>query len=72
MLHDDFADWLMQHPEPDIGDFVARYGDYSAIPLEAWREFDRAMATWQRLRRERYGGEISKQNPKRPKQRRAS
>lgn len=61
---DDFAAWLADNPEPDIADLIRQHGSYGAIPAEAWREFDRRMAAWQRLRRERYGGAVSSQTAK--------
>jgi hypothetical protein len=36
-------------------------GRYQHITAAEWAEFDRAMAHWQRRRRERYGGEFSTQ-----------
>ena len=63
-MTDDLAAWLAENPEPDIADLIAMYGAYNEIPAEAWREFDRRMAAWQRLRRERYGGAVSSQTAK--------
>jgi hypothetical protein len=57
-MNDDFPTWLAQNPAPDLQELVRKHGGYSNIPAEAWAEHDRAVETWQRRRRERYGEEI--------------
>jgi hypothetical protein len=36
---------------PSVAPLLMEFGDYDAIPEEAWREFDAAMAYWARCRR---------------------
>jgi hypothetical protein len=58
-MSEDFNRWLAANPEPSLAELIRRHGDYAAIPPDAWAEFVSAMTAWQRLRRARYGGEIS-------------
>jgi hypothetical protein len=58
-MSDDFAAWLACNPEPRLADLVRQHGNYAAIPPEAWEKYLGAVTTWQRLRRERYSGEIT-------------
>jgi len=38
---------------PDLQELLARFGGYDKITPEAWAAYDKAMAVWQRRRRER-------------------
>lgn len=38
-------------PPPNLQELVTRFGGYNKIPQEAFYEYDRAMAAWQRRRR---------------------
>jgi hypothetical protein len=60
-MADDFSTWLIDNPEPSLAELIQLHGGYAAVPPDAWADFDRRMAAWQRLRRERYGGAIDNQ-----------
>jgi hypothetical protein len=49
----DFAQWVKRNPLPDLQELVARFGDYSAIPPDAWAGYDADMVRWQKRRRAR-------------------
>jgi len=38
---------------PDLQELVAAWGGYDKITPEAWAAYDRALADWERRRRER-------------------
>jgi hypothetical protein len=52
--YDTFAEWLADHPEPT--ELVERYGGYSHVPPEAWRDFDRRMERWREAYKQRHEG----------------
>jgi hypothetical protein len=54
--HADFSTWLKTNPTPDLQTLVAQYGGYSAVPAEAWADYDRARWTWECARRDRLFG----------------
>jgi hypothetical protein len=54
------AAWLKKNPEPDVRELVEKFGGWSRVPVEAWREFDRQMADWKARYRRRHGSEESK------------
>jgi hypothetical protein len=49
----DFQIWVKANPLPSLQALVAQYGTYSAIPAEAWAQFDHAVAQWQQARKYR-------------------
>ena len=49
-----FSEWLADNPEPSVAELVERWGGYSKVPVEAWREFDHRMARWREAYRRRY------------------
>jgi len=50
----DFAQWVAEHPPPDLQELVRAHGCYLDIPEDAWREYIQAMKDWQQERRDRY------------------
>jgi hypothetical protein len=48
-------------PPPDLQELVQRYGTYSAIPPEAWAEWDRAYDEYRAAMR---AGELSERESK--------
>jgi hypothetical protein len=51
---EDYRTWLAElanAPPPDLQALVARHGRFDLIQIEAWAEFDRAMAKWHADRR---------------------
>lgn len=49
-----YEEWLRDNPEPDLQALVLKHGGYGWVPLEAWREFDFAIAAWQVKRKLRH------------------
>jgi hypothetical protein len=52
----DFGEWLRSNPAPQVGDLLARYGSYSAIPQAACDQHEIAMTIWQDKYRIRHAG----------------
>jgi hypothetical protein len=48
-----FEQWLKDNAVPDLQELVAAWGGYDKITPEAWAAYDRALADWERRRRER-------------------
>jgi hypothetical protein len=46
-----FEGWLRENPAPNLLKFIAHYGDYEAIPTQAWTEFDNAKVEWAQRRK---------------------
>jgi hypothetical protein len=42
---------LREHPCPDLQALMQRWGGYDHISLQAWNEYDQAMAEWRRAYR---------------------
>jgi hypothetical protein len=57
--YDTFADWLRDHPPPDLQELVQRFDGFSKVPPREWARFDAAMARWREAYRRRHqeGGE---------------
>jgi hypothetical protein len=54
---DDYLVWIVTNPPPDLQSFVAEHGGlYSAIPPEAWAQWDNACTAWEAARRDRLLG----------------
>ena len=49
-----FAQWCDANPPPDLHELVRTWGNYWAIPEEAWRDYQKAMERWQLARRDRF------------------
>jgi hypothetical protein len=52
----DYAEWITRNPPPNSQELVAKYGSYTAIPRQAWAEFDAARAQWEEARKLRIKG----------------
>jgi hypothetical protein len=49
----DFHEWIKRDPPPDLQALVTKYGSCSAIPAEAWADYDARCAAWQERRQAR-------------------
>jgi hypothetical protein len=47
----DFHEWIKSDPPPDLQELVAKCGSCSAIPAEAWADYDVRCAAWQERRK---------------------
>ena len=52
-----FAEWLRDHPEPNLQELVERHVGYSRVPVEAWQRFDADTKRWQQAYRKRHEDE---------------
>ena len=53
-MSDSFAAWLRANPAPDLQELFRQHGGYAKIPVEAWAEYDLALAEWEERRRLRH------------------
>lgn len=60
---DNFDQWIVKHPPPDLQELVAAFGSYAAITPAAWALHDQRMRRWQLERIDRLLKRTNKQPP---------